>query len=256
MSTRPTRDPPAPDAWEALSLAAGRITNAPPDAELPISITNIEGAKVGFAGRFHFTMLVRNRPRTLDTWRVTTASLLTADRVAQLLGGYIQQVPTRGQTEIRTASSTVGILLTGADALFIWWQRIDQGTCDGATQDNCQPCSCPSDFGRRRATAKQGHGCRPLAEVRFRLQDDQTAGIFGLASEDWSFVELVTTTRAVLSGRETERPVRARLGLRRTLHTVSRGLVLPYTRPAIDVSPPSSISLSMSGHDDQEMRET
>jgi hypothetical protein len=52
-------------------------------------------------------------------------------------------------------------------------------------------------------------------------------------SEDWSFVELVTTTRAALSSRDTGRPVRARLGLRRTLHTVREGMVLPYTRAVI-----------------------
>lgn len=244
MSTEPPGDPPAPDAWEAFPLAAGCIRNASPDGEPPVFVTNIEDAEAQLAGRFHYTMLVRNRPRTLDTWRVTTARLLTADRIAQLLGGHIQQVRTGGQTEILTASSTVGILLTGADALSIWWQRIGQGSCDGATQDDCQPCICPADFARRRAAAKQGHGCRPRAEVRFRLQDDQTAGIFGVVSEDWSFVELVTTTRVALSGRETEPPVRARLGLRRTLHTVGRGVVLPYTRPVIHVMAPSSISLA------------
>jgi hypothetical protein len=134
--------------------------------------------------------------------------------------------------EIMTTSSTIAILL-GPGALYIGWQRTDRSTCDGATQDDCQPCICPADFAQRRAAAKQGYGCRPHAEVRFRLQHDQMAGVFAIASEDWSFVELVTTIQGALSSRETRRPVTARIGLQRTLHTVCNGIVLPYTRPHI-----------------------
>jgi hypothetical protein len=185
-------------------------------------------------GRFHYTALIHNRPRTLGTWRVTT-SPLTADCVARLLGGHVQQTSTGGVAEIMTTSSTIGILLAGPGALYIGWQRTDRSTCDGATQDDCQPCICPADFAQRRAAAKQGYGCRPHAEVRFRLQHGQTAGVFAIASEDWSFVELVTTIQAALSSRETRRPVKAQVGLQRTLHTLCDGTVLPYTRPDIRI---------------------
>jgi hypothetical protein len=184
-------------------------------------------------GRFHYTALIHNRPRTLGTWRVTTTSPLIADCVARLLGGHVQQTSTGGVAEIMTTSSTIGILLAGPGALYIGWQRTDRSTCDGATQDDCQPCICPADFAQRRAAAKQGYGCRPHAEVRFRLQHGQTAGVFAIASEDWSFVELVTTIQAALSSRETRRPVMAQVGLQRTLHTLCDGTVLPYTRPDI-----------------------
>jgi hypothetical protein len=192
-------------------------------------------AEAELVGRFHYTTLVRNRPRTLSTWLVTTTSLLTADRVARLLGGHVQQNSTSGVAEITTTSSTIGILLADPGALNICWQRTDKDACDGATQEDRQPCICPADFARRRAAAKRGFGCRPHAEVRFRLQHDQTAGIFDIASEDWSFVELVTTIEAALSSRETRRPVTARVGLQRTLHTLCNGVVLPYTRPHIEL---------------------
>jgi recombination directionality factor gp3-like protein len=192
-------------------------------------------AEAELVGRFHYTTLVRNRPRTLSTWRVTTTSLLTADRVARLLGGHVQQSSTSGVAEIITTSSTIGILLAGPGALDIGWQRTDRDACDGAAQKDRQPCICPADFARRRAAAKQGYGCRPHAEVRFRLQHDQTAGVFDITSEDWSFVELVTTIQAALSSRETRRPVMVRVGLQRTLHTLSNGIVLPYTRPHIEL---------------------
>ena len=192
-------------------------------------------AEAELVGRFHYTTLVRNRPRTLGTWRVTTTSLLIADRVARLLGGYVEQDSARDVAEIMTTSSTIGILLAGPGALEIGWQHTDRNTCDGATQDDRQPCICPANFAQRRAAAKQGYGCRPHAEVRFRLQDDQTAGVFDIASEDWSFVELVTTIQAALSSRETWSPGMARVGLQRTLHTLRNGIVLPYTRPHIEL---------------------
>jgi hypothetical protein len=190
-------------------------------------------AKAELVGRFHYIMLVRNRPRTLGAWRVTTTSPFTADRVAQLLGGDVQQDSTSGLAEILTPSSTVDILLAGPGALDIGWQRTDGSICDSATQDGPQLCICPLDLVQRRAAASQGHGCRPRAAVRFRLQDDQPAGAFDLVSEDWSFVELVTMTQAALSSRETGRPVMARIDLQRSVHTLSGGIVLPYTRPVI-----------------------
>lgn len=115
-------------------------------------------AEAELVGRFHYTRLVRSRPRTLGTWRVTTTSLLTADRVARLLGGHVDQDSARDVAEIMTTSSTIVILLAGPSALDIGWQRTDGNTCDGATQDDRQSCICPADFAQRRAAAKQVKG--------------------------------------------------------------------------------------------------
>jgi hypothetical protein len=135
--------------------------------------------------------------------------------------------------EILTTSSTIDILLTGSTALYIGWQRDDKNTCDGITQDNRQVCICPVDDELRRAAAKQGRGCRPRAKVLFRLLDDQAVGVLEFVNDDWSFVELVSATQAELDSREGKGPVRAQLGLRRSLHTLPSGMVLPYTRPVI-----------------------
>jgi hypothetical protein len=59
------------------------------------------------------------------------------------------------------------------------------------------------------------------------------AGVSGFVSDDWSFVELIATAQATLSSRKAGRPVRALLELRRSLHTLQCGVVLPYTRPVI-----------------------
>jgi hypothetical protein len=205
----------------------------PSKFETPVFIGSSRDAESELVGRFHYTTLVRNRPRSLDTWRVATTSQLIADRVAQLLGGEIQQDPRRNQIEILTTSSTVGILLSGPDALSIGWQRDDRSTCDGVTQADRQPCLCPVALEQRRAAAKQGYGCRPRAEIRFRFRADQIAGLFGLVSDDWSFVELIATAQAAVSRRKAGRPIRALLELRRSLHTLHSGMVLPYTHPLI-----------------------
>jgi len=186
------------------------------------------------AGRFHSITVVRHRPRTVGTWHVTTASRLTADCLAQLLGGQVHQDHANALAEILTTTSIVDILLADSDALHIGWQRIGHGICDGTTQDNGRPCACPETIALRRAAAKQGYGCRPRAEVRFWLKGDPAMGVFDFAGEDWSFIELVTAMRAALSIRAGNRPIRARLGLRRSLHTLRSGRVLAYTRPVIE----------------------
>jgi hypothetical protein len=205
----------------------------PLQAESPVLVTTIDVGEVELVGRLHHVAVVRNRPRTLGTWRVTTESPRTADRIAQVLGGHIQQDPTAGLAEVLTTSSTIDILLTESTALYIGWQRDDKNTCDGMTRDDRQVCICPADHELRRAAAKQGRGCRPHAKVLFRLLDDQAVGVLEFVSDDWSFVELISATQAVLSSREGRGPSRAQLGLRRSLHTLPSGMVLPYTRPVI-----------------------
>ena len=76
-------------------------------------------------------------------------------------------------------------------------------------------------------------GSGRCARVLFRLLDDQAVGVLEFVNDDWSFVELISAAQAVLSSREGRGPVRAQLGLRRSLHTLPSGMVLPYTRPVI-----------------------
>jgi hypothetical protein len=205
----------------------------PSKLESPVLTSSCKVTEAEPVGSFHYTKVVHNRPRTLGAWRVVTASQLTADRVAQLLGGRIEQDPEWSGIEILTTSSKVGILLTGPKALSIDWQRDDRRICDGVTEADRQPCICPVGLAPRRAAAKRGNGCRPRAAVRFRFRDDQMAGVFGFVSEDWSFVELIASAQATLSSRRAGHAVRALLELRRSVHTLHSGVVLPYTRPAI-----------------------
>jgi hypothetical protein len=236
------RREPAMRCWVAQPPSRRIGMSQPLQAESPALVWNIEDDDAELVGRFHYVALVRNRPRTLGTWRVTTESPRTAERIAQVLGGHVQEEPTGDLAAILTTSSTINILLTGSNALHIGWQRDDRNTCDGVTQDDCRVCICPADFEPRRAAAKQGRGCRPRAEVRFRLLDDQTVGVLGLVSHDWPFVELISTAQAVLTSWEGRGPVRAQLGLRRSLHTLPSGMVLPCDHTPWEPSSSSPVS--------------
>jgi hypothetical protein len=184
------------------------------------------------AGSLDYATVVGNRPRTLGTWRVTTTSRRTADRVVQLLGGRVQQDLTSGLVEVVTTSPTVDVLLAGPAALGVRWQHAGS-QCDGVAQGDGRRCVCPAGLAQRRAAGKQGRGCRPCAELQFRLAIRPRLGTFGFACEDWSFVELVAGAQAALRGRPPGEPARARLGLRRSLHTLRSGVLLPYTHPVI-----------------------
>lgn len=184
------------------------------------------------AGRFGYSIIRRSRPRTLATWRVTGLTPHTAQRLATLLGGYPQPDPVTGQVEIVTTTDSIDILLC-PDALNVRWERGTRHSCDGSTQSDGRPCVCPATFEQRRAQARQGRGCLPRAEVRFRLQKARPLGVFSFAHEDRSYVGLILATQATLGARESDRAVRARLDLRRTLHRLSSGRELAYTRPVI-----------------------
>jgi hypothetical protein len=131
----------------------------------------------------------------------------TADRVVELLGGRVQQDLTSGLVEVLTTSPTVDILLTGPAALRVHWQHAGSH-CDGVTQGDGRPCACSPSLAQRRAAGKQGRGCRPCAELRFRLTSRPRLGTFSFACEDWSFVELVARTQAALRGRQPGEPAR------------------------------------------------
>jgi hypothetical protein len=116
-------------ARSATALEAASVSDRPPasspgaqpptaqasgDGTLPPPVRRAgQTAAVTLAGSLDYATVVRNRPDTLGTWRVTMTSRRTADRVAELLGGRVQQDLTSGLVEVLTTSPTVDVLLTG-----------------------------------------------------------------------------------------------------------------------------------------------
>jgi hypothetical protein len=141
----------------------------------------------------------------LATWRVTATSACTVDHIAQLLGGHPQHDPASGHAEVVTGRYPPP------------WPARAQGPLARrrrACLRRCRsgrrvPCVCPSTLAQRRSMAKQGCGCQPRAEMRFRLLADPALGAFILLSDDWSFVETVIKLRAACrSARATTPPAR------------------------------------------------
>jgi Recombination directionality factor-like len=224
-------DSPGSPAQEASSNAVRHIRPAPSEKELAGLATNTVDTAADLIGCFSYTTLIRNRPRTLTTWRVTATDTGTARRIAQLLGGHPLRNPRDNGAEVITASTAVDVLLD-PHMLSIRWQSIGQQTCDGAVRSNGQSCACPRNLAQRRAAAKHGEGCKPGVSICFRLRSDPALGIFGLLSEDWSFAETVIDTGAALQ-RMAQLPTTARLDLLRTQHTLPSGRALAYTHPAL-----------------------
>jgi Recombination directionality factor-like len=193
--------------------------------------TNAVDPATDLVGCFSYTTLIRNRPRTCDTWRVKATGAGIARRIAQLLGGHVQQNPGDIDAEVITGTAAVDVLID-PHMVDIRWQSIGEQTCDGAVRSNGQPCACPLNLAQRRAAAKHGDGCKPVVSICFRLQNDPALGMFGLLSEDWTFAETVIDTRAALQ-RMGQLLTAARLDLLRIQHMLPSGRALAYTRPAL-----------------------
>src|SRR5829696_7173978 len=73
--------------------------------------TNAVDTAADLIGCFSYTTLIRNRPRTLTTWRVTATGTGTARRIPQLLAGHPQRNPGDNGAEVITASTAVDVLL-------------------------------------------------------------------------------------------------------------------------------------------------
>jgi hypothetical protein len=64
----------------------------PLQAESPVLVTNIKDGEVELVGRLHHVAVVRNRPRTLGTWRVTTEPESTSAGFVVAGGGPVDRL--------------------------------------------------------------------------------------------------------------------------------------------------------------------
>ena len=171
-----------------------------------------------------------SRQRASATWRVTLTDPNVGLRVAELLDGHLRSPTESGAVEVVTQVTEVGILLAGPDAVRLeWFRSAASPACDGTVSAG-RPCTCPSSFVARRASARRGSGCEPNAHVRFRLGAAPEAGLFSIVSGNWSFAEEAVSTAGAL--RE-HAPVDRWLSRRETTCMQRSGRSMTYTRTAI-----------------------
>jgi hypothetical protein len=156
------------------------------------------------AGRFRSGRLLKidgkDVPDSLNEWRVTTGDPSVAAKVADLLGGEVEEWETdkEDNLQILTTSSTVRIIIEpdGVDASF---KQFMPGAglihhCDGfkflsPEEDRGTSCGCPSLIAERKLRATQMRGPKPSVDVTFRLADAPDLGKFRFNSGGWKLVE-------------------------------------------------------------------
>lgn len=156
------------------------------------------------AGRFRSGRLVKmgtkETPESLNEWRVTTGDPTVAAKIAELLGGVVEEWDTEKEDnlQILTDAKTVQIIIEpdGVDASFKMFMPGAGLThhCDGFTylspdEDRGQPCGCPKLIAERKLKAQQMRGPKPSVDVEFRLADAPDLGKFRFNSGSWKLVE-------------------------------------------------------------------
>jgi hypothetical protein len=188
-------------------------------------------------GRFQFGLLCNDRPHVLATWRVTSSDSAVIDRVAELLGGSIDDTINATSEPARSSPTppTVDVFLSGPTALQVRWQRDALGNwCDGVKQQSeraGQSCRCRPSVPERKASAQQGRGCAPLVQVVFRLCQDPTLGMFTFTSGNWSFAK--DTLQAVAMLERNGMPARVGLSIEQSHCMLRSGRAVASTRPTL-----------------------
>jgi hypothetical protein len=219
------------------------------------------------AGRFRSGRLVKSGsteiPESLNEWRVTTGDPTVAAKIAELLGGVVEEWETdkEDNLQILTSAKTVQIVIEpdGVDASF---KQFIPGTglvhhCDGFTflspdEDKGESCRCPSLIAERKMRANSGRGPKPSVDVEFRLADAPDLGKFRFNSGSWKLVEALGPLFADLdrygnAGDEANGvkgvPVRASLTIENVSYVPKKGpragQTVSYNKPVIKVFGPA-----------------
>ncbi|MBT2498352.1 hypothetical protein J7E25_04530 [Agromyces sp. ISL-38] len=121
-----------------------------------------------------------------------------ADKVHDLLGGDAPaEWPAKGEDnlEVFTASSSVEVILSGADSIrqrMVLWGRSGKPiyTSDGFTKDDGTPDpDAELSFQERKQRGKDGIGPVPDINITFRLAEEPDLGIFRFKTGAWSMAQ-------------------------------------------------------------------
>jgi hypothetical protein len=191
-------------------------------------------------GSFHYAVLSAHefdrQPRVLNTWLVTMRDACATGRVFALLGGAPPSGHDGQMPCVITDATEVDVLLNGPKALDVGWHRQHGHVCDGIIQQHhrdSRPCACPPTLTSRRTATRAGVGCRPRAQVCFRLLQDPALGTFTFSTGNWTFAEQVSNALDVLH--RDPHPTCARLSLQRTPCRLQGGTIITYTRPELEL---------------------
>ena len=141
------------------------------------------------------------RPAKLSTFRFTTGSRVTADAIAGLYGGTVADWQ-RGQFEVITAKSEIGVMVPPRDAVISqWYEMWNKGGCvrrctSQHEQISNGPCLCPhaedpanadevADAALKRADMAKlnpPQACKIVTRISLMIPDLPGLGVFRLDS--------------------------------------------------------------------------
>ena len=204
-----------------------------------------DGEDDPIVGQFHVGRHKNGRPVAASSWRVTTrVQPIVAALVAHYAGASVVGEASGGSAvEVLTGCDRVPVVLTGQRA--VSFRMVLQGageifhSCDGyrlldPMQRSGDPCGCPSTLEERRTAAATGHGPVPEIQVRFRLAELPSIGMFVLNSSSWAFAEALPQLRHALG--TVSGPVQCVLGYDMVEFTTRSGVDVSYRRPVVELA--------------------
>ncbi|MFI6861311.1 hypothetical protein ACIBKZ_15650 [Streptomyces sp. NPDC050421] len=158
---------------------------------------------------FRAGMQLNNRPISLANWRVTAPEQSTADAIALLMGGKVEEWETSKDDylQVLTDTAAVEIVINGSkaidDRLILWGRSGPIHECDGVkflspAEEKGNPCGCPGLMRDRKDMAQSGRGPAPAISIRFRLAHDYDLGEGKLQSGAWSLATVLHEIRDAL----------------------------------------------------------
>ena len=143
------------------------------------------------------------RPAKLDTFRFTTQSRHTADAIAELFGGTVQDW--NGQFEVITDRNAIGVTVPPRDQVVSqWYEMWSKGgatrRCDSQIEKlSGKPCLCPhaedpsdpvqveaaAQERARLAALKTPQACKPVTRISLMIPDLPGLGVFRIDTSSY-----------------------------------------------------------------------
>jgi hypothetical protein len=147
------------------------------------------------------------RPTKLEAFRFTSGSQYAIGRVAEVLGGAVQEWKDDGrqQWQVLTPATEIPVMVPPGQAVSQWYELWTGGgctrRCDGRTEQRTQqPCLCPEDPQERLDAAKAGRACKPTTRINVIIPDLPDVGVWRLESHGYNAAVELAGAVALLDG--------------------------------------------------------
>lgn len=181
-------------------------------------------------GSFRSGEVRRGKPIALQEFRVTCVDTDTAEAIATLFGGEMEENDNdREPMQVRTNVNRVDVEFTKIDSsLKVFSNNEFVRSCNGSVQTGGdhtgEPCPCAGLTLQERKDSKGG--CKPSVEVTFRLKDNPELGLFRFRSGSWSLLESVQAAEAKVDNADGE-VVSGHIAIEQVTTKIGRVLTLP-----------------------------